>query len=141
MLLRSRNSPFDKGVEWSRSAVEQESGAVESSSEVAGNQASALLEAFERYETVLHEAILRVLQPDEVEDVMKETYGRVSKVSLKRSMRNPRVFMLRTVRDILLEKLAARHARAGMIEVEVQHLGQRHCSDQIVELPESVDRL
>ena len=61
---------------------------------------------FSRYGKVLARAVGRLVRPHDVEDVVQETYMRVFQAAKRRPIRSPQSFMLKTARNIALDKLA-----------------------------------
>jgi RNA polymerase sigma-70 factor (ECF subfamily) len=75
-----------------------------------------LPEVFSRYGKVLARAIARLVKPHDVEDVVQETYMRVFQAARKQPIRSPRAFMLKTARNIALNKLTWADALNHMID-------------------------
>jgi RNA polymerase sigma factor (sigma-70 family) len=64
-----------------------------------------LPEVFSRYGKLLARAVGRLVRPHDVEDIVQETYMRVFQAAKKRPIRSPQAFMLKTARNIALDKL------------------------------------
>jgi RNA polymerase sigma-70 factor (ECF subfamily) len=65
-----------------------------------------LPEVFSRYGRLLARSIARLVKPHDVEDIVQETYVRVFQASKKKPIRSPQAFMLKTARNIALDRLS-----------------------------------
>lgn len=97
-------------------------------------QSGLLLEVFEHYEVMLAEAVARVVQPHEVQGIVDATYDRMVAVLRNQPIRHPRVFMLRTARDLMIENLAAGTVHLRDLSTENGHDPE----SQREELPKSM---
>jgi RNA polymerase sigma-70 factor (ECF subfamily) len=73
---------------------------------ISAEHGSLLSEVFTRYGKVLARSIARLVRPHEVEDIVQETYMRVFQAARRQPIRSPQAFMLRTARNIALDRLA-----------------------------------
>jgi RNA polymerase sigma-70 factor (ECF subfamily) len=76
------------------------------------------METLTRYGKALARRIVRMVKPGDVEDVLQETYLRLFQASKRQSIRSPRAFMLKTVRNLALNKLRWADALNHVVEVE-----------------------
>lgn len=83
----------------------------------------SLSEAFSRYGRLLARAVSRLVRPHDVEDIVQETYMRVFRAAQQHPIRSPRAFMLKTARNVVLDKLAKadalNHVEPSFGETEV----------------------
>ena len=59
--------------------------------------------AFMSIRDSLGRAVQHIVPPGEIEDIVQETYVRVSRVIEKKNIRSPRSFMFRTARNLALD--------------------------------------
>jgi RNA polymerase sigma factor (sigma-70 family) len=72
-----------------------------------GEVGSGLLpEVFSRYGKLIARSVARLVRPHDVEDVVQETYVRVFQAAKRQPIRSPKAFMLKTARNIALDRLA-----------------------------------
>ena len=68
--------------------------------------AEALSEdTFTRYRKILAREIVRLVKPYDVEDIVQETYLRLFQATKRQPVRSPRAFMVKTIRNLALDKL------------------------------------
>jgi RNA polymerase sigma factor (sigma-70 family) len=88
-----------------------------SNTEVESGPAAALSEdTFTRYRKILAREIVRLVKPYDVEDIVQETYLRLFQATKRQQVRSPRAFMVKTIRNLALDKLrwadALNHVRS-----------------------------
>ena len=76
------------------------------------------METLTRYGKALARRIVRLVRPYDVEDVLQETYLRVFQAAKRQPIRSPRAFMLKTVRNLALNRLRGADALNHVVEVE-----------------------
>jgi RNA polymerase sigma-70 factor (ECF subfamily) len=76
-----------------------------------------LPEVFSRYGRLLARAVGRLVRPHDVEDIVQETYLRVFQAAKTHPIRSPQAFMLKTARNIVLDKLAKADALNHVAEL------------------------
>ena len=96
------------------------------------------MEALTRYGKALARRIVRLVKPCDVEDVLQETYLRLFQAAKRQPIRSPRAFMLKTVRNLALNKLRWADALNHVVEVEKPADGE---SKQEFSLEEGADDL
>jgi RNA polymerase sigma-70 factor (ECF subfamily) len=65
-----------------------------------------LPEVFTKYGKMLARSVARIVGPQDIEDVVQETYMRVFQASRTQPIRSPKAFMLKTARNIALDRIA-----------------------------------
>jgi len=88
------------------------------------NSGGLIADAFTRYGKALARAISRLVRPYDVEDVVQETYMRVYQAARKQPIRSPRAFMLKTARNIALNRLALADALNHVETPPASELGE-----------------
>jgi RNA polymerase sigma factor (sigma-70 family) len=63
------------------------------------------VDTFTRYRRVLAREIIRLVKPYDVEDLVQETYLRLFQAARRQPIRSPRAFMVKTIRNLALDKL------------------------------------
>jgi RNA polymerase sigma-70 factor (ECF subfamily) len=63
-------------------------------------------DVFSRYGKLLARSVARLVRPQDVEDVVQETYIRVFQAAKKQPIRSPQAFMLKAARNIAFDRLA-----------------------------------
>jgi RNA polymerase sigma-70 factor (ECF subfamily) len=71
-----------------------------------------LLEVFVALRRKLARAVSRIVPPPEIEDIVQETYVRVSQFERVASIRHPRSFLYRTARNLALDHIKRAGSRA-----------------------------
>jgi RNA polymerase sigma factor (sigma-70 family) len=75
-----------------------------------GVHSSLVPEIFSRYGKLLARSIARLVKPYDVEDIVQETYVRVFQAAKSRPIRSPQAFMLKTARNLALDRLSVADA-------------------------------
>jgi RNA polymerase sigma factor (sigma-70 family) len=71
-----------------------------------GKEAGELrTDVFTRYARALAREVAHLVRPHDVDDIVQETYLRLFQAAKRQTIRSPRAFMLRTVRNLALNKL------------------------------------
>lgn len=78
---------------------------------------SSLLESFLACKPLLFRLVGRIARPQEIEDIVQETFVNSYAASRKQKIHNPRAFMLKTARNIALNQLKG---VSGARKVEIQ---------------------
>lgn len=65
-----------------------------------------LVAAFQRYRKLLARVVARIVRPQDIEDIVQETYLRLYRASQRQKIFHPRSFMLKTARNIALNHVA-----------------------------------
>jgi RNA polymerase sigma factor (sigma-70 family) len=65
-----------------------------------------LSDAFVRYRKAIARAVVRIVRPGDVEDIMQETYLRIYQTVQREPIRHPRSLMLRAARNLALNHVA-----------------------------------
>jgi RNA polymerase sigma factor (sigma-70 family) len=80
------------------------------------------VDTFTRYRRVLAREIIRLVKPYDVEDLVQETYLRLFQAARRAPIRSPRAFMVKTIRNLALDKLrwadALNHVAAEAASVD-----------------------
>lgn len=63
------------------------------------------VDTFTRYRKALAREIARLVKPYDVEDILQETYLRLFQAAKRQRIRSPRAFMVKTIRNLALNKL------------------------------------
>jgi RNA polymerase sigma-70 factor (ECF subfamily) len=63
------------------------------------------VDTFTRYRKALTREIFRLVKPYDVEDIVQETYLRVFQAAKRQPIRSPRAFMLKTIRNLALNRM------------------------------------
>jgi aryl-alcohol dehydrogenase-like predicted oxidoreductase len=63
------------------------------------------IDTFTRYRKALAREVSRLVKPYDVEDIIQETYLRLFQAAKQRPIRSPRAFMIKTIRNLALNKL------------------------------------
>jgi RNA polymerase sigma-70 factor (ECF subfamily) len=74
-----------------------------------------LPDVFTRYGKLLARSVARFVRPHDVEDIVQETYMRVFQAAKKQPIRSPQAFMLKTARNIALDRLSLADALNHMV--------------------------
>ena len=69
------------------------------------------LETFTTLRSRLTRVVLRIAPPDEVEDIVQETYVRVCQIERKDAVRSPRSYLFRTAQNLALDHLKRAETR------------------------------
>ena len=69
-----------------------------------------LPEVFTRYKRAIVRSIVKLVRPQDVEDILQETYMRAFQAARRQPIRSPHAFMLRTARNLVLDRLSAADA-------------------------------
>src|SRR5688572_2875618 len=72
-----------------------------------------LLEVFVSLRRKLVRAVSRIVPPPEIEDIVQETYVRVSQFERVADIRHPRSFLYRTARNLALDHIKRHESRAS----------------------------
>lgn len=81
-----------------------------------------LLEVFVALRRKLARTVSRIVPPPEIEDIVQETYVRVSQYERVASIRHPRSFLYRTARNLALDHIKRVESRAtGWSDEEEEH--------------------
>jgi RNA polymerase sigma-70 factor (ECF subfamily) len=82
--------------------------------------AEGLTSVFVRFRDRLARAVSRIVQPNDVEDIVQETFLRCYQASAKSTIRHPRSFMLTTAKNLALNHIAKADNRLvrGVASVE-----------------------
>jgi RNA polymerase sigma factor (sigma-70 family) len=86
--------------------------------DVEGAAGESVVEAVTRYRRQLARKIARLVQPYDVEDIVQETCLRLFQAAQRQPIRSPRAFMLKTVRNLALNKLRLADALNHMVADE-----------------------
>jgi RNA polymerase sigma factor (sigma-70 family) len=82
------------------------------------------VDAFVRFRNALARRVARLVKPYDVEDIVQETYLRLFQAAKRQPIRSPRAFMLKTVRNLALNRLrladALNHTAAASLEPDAQ---------------------
>lgn len=81
---------------------------------------SSWLENFLRNRPLLLRVISRIVRPDDIEDIVQETFLHSLAASRKQSIENPRAFMAKTARNIALNHIGRAEQR---LNLSVEDLG------------------
>ena len=65
-----------------------------------------LSNVFQRYRKALARMVARIVKPNDIEDVVQETYVRIYQAAQKNEIRHPKSFMLKTARNIALNHVS-----------------------------------
>lgn len=89
-----------------------------------------LLRAFVALRERIERVVLRVAPPEEVEDIVQETYVRVCQAKNKDSIREPRSFLFRTAQNLALDHMKRAETRLTsnsdlLAELEFSDEGRR----------------
>lgn len=80
--------------------------------------------------------VSRIVPPDDVEDIVQETYLRICKVAIAEEIRYPRSYVYRTARNLALDSIKrADNARTASWNEDVDYAGAR--SDAVINQIES----
>ncbi len=75
------------------------------------SQSERLLEVFTTLRTRIAGVVRRIVPPEEVEDIVQETYVRVCQVKNKDVIREPRSFLFRTAQNLALDHIKRAETR------------------------------
>jgi RNA polymerase sigma factor (sigma-70 family) len=78
----------------------------------------SLAEALTRYRKQLARRIAQLVKPYDVEDIVQETYLRLFQAAKREPIRSPRALMLKTARNLALNKLRWADALNHMVTVD-----------------------
>jgi RNA polymerase sigma factor (sigma-70 family) len=102
-----------------------------------GTASESLAEALTRYRKQLARRIAQLVKPYDVEDIVQETFLRLFQAAKREPIRSPRALMLKTARNLALNKLRWADALNHMVAVEEgvdgdsrQVEGAEHASDE-----------
>jgi RNA polymerase sigma-70 factor (ECF subfamily) len=101
------------------------------------------IDTFTRYRKALAREVSRLVKPYDVEDIIQETYLRLFQAAKQRPIRSPRAFMIKTIRNLALNKLrwadALNHVSTVDPPAETEARRERASHDVSVEqTPESL---
>jgi len=74
--------------------------------DIGSDIADSFLHAFLRFRSRLARTVARIVQPDDIEDIVQETFLRCYRATAKTTVRHPRSFMLTTARNLALNHVA-----------------------------------
>jgi RNA polymerase sigma factor (sigma-70 family) len=102
------------------------------SEQIGGNGIPGALfpEVFLRYAKLLARSIARLVRPQDVEDVVQETYMRVFQAAKKQPIRSPQAFMLRTARNIAFDRLARADALNHVVSTSADEADDNEDGDR-----------
>ena len=78
-------------------------------------QLSAL---FSRYRRTLAQAVARIVRPQDIEDIVQETYVRIFQAAQRQHIHHPKSFMLRTARNLALNHIGSADAMSHLEAIE-----------------------
>jgi len=78
-------------------------------------QLSAL---FSRYRRTLARAVARIVRPQDIEDIVQETYVRIYQAAQRQQIHHPKAFMLRTARNLALNHVGSADAMSHLASTE-----------------------
>jgi RNA polymerase sigma-70 factor (ECF subfamily) len=76
-------------------------------------------DTFRRYRKLLAQKIVRLVKPYDVEDIVQETYLRLFQAAKRQPIHNPRAFMVKTIRNLALDRLRVADALNHVTTVAV----------------------
>jgi RNA polymerase sigma-70 factor (ECF subfamily) len=78
-------------------------------------QLSAL---FSRYRRTLARAVARIVRPQDIEDIVQETYVRIYQAAQRQQIHHPKSFMLRTARTLALNHIGSADAMSHLASID-----------------------
>ena len=69
----------------------------------------------------LARAVLGIVPPKEIEDIVQETYVRVCQIEMKEKIREPRSFLFKTAHNLALDHVKRAESR---LAVSVEEIGE-----------------
>ncbi len=79
-------------------------------------ESAGILLNFVKFKPSLKRLVARIVEPQDIEDILQETYIRVSAASEKTEIVNPRSFMLKTAQNLAYNSLSTAYHRRVQIE-------------------------
>jgi RNA polymerase sigma-70 factor (ECF subfamily) len=79
-------------------------------------QLSAL---FSRYRRTLARAVARIVRPQDIEDIVQETYVRIYQAAQRQEIHHPKSFMLKTARNLALNHVGSADAMSHLASIEL----------------------
>ena len=61
---------------------------------------------FQRYRKILAKVVARIVKPDDIEDILQETYVRICRASQHSQIQHPKSFMVKVVRNVALNHIS-----------------------------------
>lgn len=105
-----------------------------------GDTAAGFLQIFLKFRTRLARSIARIVRPDDIEDIVQETFLRCYQASARTAVRHPRSFMLTTARNLALNHIARADNRVvggvGLFEESATPLYREEPADDGSEVQE-----
>ena len=86
----------------------------------------------------LARAVLGVVPPKEIEDIVQETYVRVCQIEGKDTIREPRSFLFKTARNLALDHVKRAESR---LAVSVEDIGDSEIGASDLTVDETFDRV
>ncbi len=86
----------------------------------------------------LARAVLGVVPPKEIEDIVQETYVRVCQIESKDKIREPRSFLFKTARNLALDHVKRAESR---LVVSVEDIGESEFRESERSVDETFDRV
>ena len=83
-----------------------------------GSASESLVEALTRYRKDLARRVAQLVKPYDVEDIVQETFLRLFQAAKREPIRSPRALMLKTARNLALNKLRWADALNHLVAVE-----------------------
>ena len=78
--------------------------------------AAALLLDFMQFKPNIRRLVARIVEPQDIDDILQETYIRVCAASEKTDIHNPRSFMLKTAQNLAFNHLTTAYQRRIQLE-------------------------
>lgn len=79
-----------------------------------------LSELFSRYRRTLAQAVARIVRPQDIEDIVQETYVRIYQAAQREHIHHPKSFMLRTARNLALNHIGSADAMSHLASTELE---------------------
>ncbi len=86
----------------------------------------------------LARAVLGIVPPKEIEDIVQETYVRVCQIDMKEKIREPRSFLFKTARNLALDHVKRAESR---LAVSVEETGESGFGEAERSADETFDRV
>jgi len=93
---------------------------------------------FSRYRKLLARKIVRLVKPYDVEDIVQETYLRLFQAAKRQPIRSPRAFMVKTIRNLALDKLRWADALNHLAEAGSRSDDETSSEDAFGEPPDEI---
>lgn len=87
------------------------------------NSGESLIDQFVGCRNQLFRFIGRIVRPDEIEDIVQETFAQSYAASYRHQIENPKAFMFRTARNLALNSLKRSDNRLGQSLTDLPELG------------------